>query len=435
MATAVRFVILFILFVLSATSARATDAASAVEWNAAVLAVAEAEDGFMTLKGLRTVTMMHLAMHDALSATGSGYEPYALQERVTGASRIAAVSQAAFVVASSQYPGSRADFALLRDHADTGVSEPDHIERGRALGTRAARSILSAREGDGWDTEAGYQWHPMAPGVYAEFQEHSGTPQGFVFGPGWANARGFALQRPDQFRVPPPPDIKSSAYTAAFDEVKMLGRFQSIRRTPDQTHLALWWKDFSENSHNRLARDLVVREALSLDASVRLFALLNMAIYDAYVSSFENKFHYNHWRPYTAIRWADNDGNPETQQESTWTNTHGHTYAFPSYPSAHGTACAAAMSAMTHVFGDEFAFTMRTEMVDLAGPFSGKIEMHPATRSFERFSDAARECGASRVYLGIHFRYDSVAGVQLGEQVGGQVIATRLQPREPKSVR
>ena len=429
MSIAARLMILLLMLVFSATPVRAANAAPVVEWNAAVLAVAEAEDGFLTLKGLRTVTMMHLAMHDALSATGTGYEPYALQERVSDASPIAAVSQAAFVVASSQYPDSRSAFAKLRDRVQAGVTERVQLEAGRALGTRAAESILSARQGDGWDTEAAYQWHPMAPGVYAEFQEHSGTPQGFIFGPGWAKARGFALERPDQFRVPPPPDIESSAYTAAFDEVKTLGRFQSIRRTPDQTHLALWWKDFSENSHNRLARDLVMREALSLDASVRLFALLNMAIYDAYVSSFENKFHYNHWRPYTAIRWADNDGNPETVQESTWTNTHRHTYAFPSYPSAHGTACAAAMSALAHVFGDDYAFTMRTDTVDLAGPFSGKIEMHPATRSFERFSDAARECGASRVYLGIHFRYDAVAGVRLGEQVGGQVIATLLQPR------
>ncbi len=429
MSITARYVVLFLTLILSATPARANDAAPAVEWNAAVLAVAEAEDGFVTLKGLRTVTMMHLAMHDALSATGSGYQPYALQERLTDGSRIAAVSHAAFVVASSQYPGSRAVFAAIRDRAEAGVTEPDQLETGRALGTRAAESIMSTRQGDGWDTEADYQWHPMAPGVYAEFEEHSGTPQGFIFGPGWAKARGFALERPDQFRVPAPPNIESSAYTAAFDEVKMLGRFQSMRRTSDQTHLALWWKDFSENSHNRLARDLIAREALSLDASVRLFALLNMAIYDAYISSFENKFHYNHWRPYTAIRWADNDGNPETQQESTWTNTHRHTYAFPSYPSAHGTACAAAMSALAHVFGDDYAFTMRTEMVDVAGPFSGKIEMHPATRSFERFSDAARECGASRVYLGIHFRYDSVAGVQLGKQVGSQVIATLLQPR------
>ena len=269
----------------------------------------------------------------------------------------------------------------------------------------------------------------MGPGVYAEFSEHSGTPQGFVFGAGWAKADGFALDTADQFRAPPPPAIDSDAYTQAFNEVKDVGRFQSMKRTPDQTHLALWWKDFAENSHNRLARDLVAQEDPGLVESARLFALVNMGIFDAYVSVFENKFFYNHWRPYTAIRWAANDGNPSTVPEASWTNTHQHTYAFPSYPSAHGAACAAAQSAFTEVFGERYSFTMRTEQVDIAGPFSGKIQMLPATRSFNSFSDAAMECAISRVYLGIHFRYDSIAGFDLGQQVGRNVIATRLTRR------
>ncbi len=158
-----------------------------------------------------------------------------------------------------------------------------------------------------------------------------------------------------------------------------------------------------------------------------MLALLNMAIFDGYVSSFDNKFHYNHWRPYTAVRWAENDGNPDTLPEETWTNTHRHTYAFPSYPSAHGTACAAAMTAFADVFGEDYAFTMRIPMVDVAGPFSGKIETHPPTRDFENFSEAAMQCGLSRIYLGIHFRYDSVEGVRLGEAVGRNVVDNYLK--------
>ncbi|NNF15647.1 MAG: vanadium-dependent haloperoxidase, partial [Gammaproteobacteria bacterium] len=307
------------------------------------------------------------------------------------------------------------------------------LQKSKALGEAAARAVLAKRKDDGWDTEAEYQWHPMAPGVYAEFREHSGTPEGFIFGAGWAKAQGFALQTPGQFRSPPPPEILSDAYTQAFGEVKGLGRFQSMHRTPDQTHIALWWKDFAENSHNRLARDLIEKEELSLAEAVRLLALLNMGIFDAYVSSFDNKFYYNHWRPFTAIRWAANDGNPDTTPEETWTNTHRHTYAFPSYPSAHGTACAAAMTAFENVFGNEYAFTMRIAMVDIAGPFSGKVEMHPPTRNFKNFSEAATQCGLSRVYLGIHFRYDSVAGVNLGRAVGRNVVDNYLQPKDTEN--
>ena len=415
------------------TDALAGDAALAAEWNEAILEIAEAEDGLMTLKGLRTVTMMHLAMHDALSAINGRYETYSYDDSMPEAHALVAVSQAAFVVAADQYPDQQDRFSAIRDSGLRDVEAAESLQTGRRLGNAAARAILDERAGDGWDGEAEYRWHPMAPGVYAEFQEHSGTPQGFIFGAGWAKARGFALERPDQFRAPPPPEISSDAYAQAFNEVRDVGRFQSMSRTPEQTHIALWWKDFAENSHNRLARDLIEKEDLALQEAVRLLALLNMAIFDAYVGSFDNKFHYNHWRPYTAIRWAANDGNPDTLPEESWTNTHRHTYAFPSYPSAHGTACAAAMTAFADVFGQDYAFTMRIPMVDIAGPFSGKIEMHPPSRDFKRFSEAAMQCGLSRVYLGIHFRYDSIEGVRLGEMIGRNVVDKTLRLKKPRT--
>ncbi len=401
----------------------ASDAASlAVEWNETLLDIASEEDGFLTLKGVRAAAMMHIAMHDALSAIDGRYKPYALESAVVNADPVAAAAEAAFRVAIDQYSDQRDALAALRDKWLASVPDGAAKSAGVEAGEAAANAMMQKRAGDGWDGEAEYRWHPMAPGVYAEFNEHSGTPEGFIFGAGWAQAKGFALTSPDQFRAPPPPDIKSDAYMRAYNEVKEVGRFQSMTRTADQTHLALWWKDFAEDSHNRLARDLALRENLDLTQSSRLFALVNMNIFDAYVSVFDNKFFYNHWRPYTAIRWAANDENPDTEPELTWTNTHRHTYAFPSYPSAHGAACAAAMTAFEDVFGDDYAFTMRTPMVDIAGPMSGKIEMHPQERSFDRFSDAAEECGLSRVYLGIHFRYDSVEGIQLGSKVGRNVV-------------
>ena len=417
---------LFVQSEFSRASETPRGATLAVEWNEAVLRIAEAEDGFLTLKGLRTVAMMHIAMHDALSAINRRYEAYAYHATSPGADPIAAASHAAFVVAVDQYPEQEETFAELRLRWLHLNSLSPAQRSGIELGKASAMAILAKRAGDAWDSEAEYTWHPMAPGVYAEFNEHSGTPEGFIFGAGWGKAKGFALTSANQFRSPPPPAIETDEYTQAFNEVKSVGRFQSMSRTPDQAHLALWWKDFAENSHNRLARDLVSKEKLDLFAATRLFALLNMSIFDAYVSSFDNKFHYNHWRPYTAIRWAVNDGNPDTAPEASWTNLHRHTYAFPSYPSAHGTACAAAMSAFEAVFGKDYAFTMRIPLVDIAGPFSGKIEMQPATRSFARFSDAAMECALSRVYLGIHFRYDSTEGVELGTKVGKNVVENHL---------
>ena len=145
----------------------------------------------------------------------------------------------------------------------------------------------------------------------------------------------------------------------------------------------------SKASHNRLARELVTRDRLELRRAARLFALLNMGIFDGYVSVFDSKFFYNHWRPYTAIHWADKDGNPATELDAQWDNLHRHTYAFPSYPSAHGTVCGAAMTVMADTFGERRKFTMETPEVDKAGPMSGKVRMEPTTRSFESFAQAA----------------------------------------------
>ncbi len=402
-----------------------------LDWNRLLLEVAEGEDRFLTLKGVHSAALLHLAMHDALNRIEPRYAPYAQAPAAAlapDADPLAAAAEAAYRVAVDQYPDRRRLFAGERRRWMDASPAGSRRDRGVRIGAEAARRVLDGRRGDGWDNRAEYRFHPMGPGVYAEFAEHSGTPKGFVFGAGWATARPFVLPSPGFFRAPPPPEIDSPEYTAAFAEVKEMGRFESPARTPDQTHLALWWKEFVESSHNRLARRLAAEERLGLWPAARMFALLEMSIFDAYVDVFDNKFLYNHWRPYTAIRWAAEDGNPDTEPDPQWDNTHRHTYAFPSYPSAHGTACAAAMTVFASVYGDPRPFTMTIPEVDAAGPLSEKLCMDPADRSFPSFAAAAEECALSRVYLGIHFRYDSVAGTALGRRIGAYVVARSLRP-------
>lgn len=426
MATMMRTALVFALLLQGVAWSAERPADMVAEWNGQLLATAEAEDGLLSLKGVRTAAMMHLAMHDALNAIHREYAPYALKKEVRDADPVVAASQAAYEIALSQYPKQSEQWRKLLDRAAhvSGAAQKRSVELGKA----AAAAVLESRRGDLWDQQAEYRFHPMGPGVYAEFREHSGTPAGFVFGAGYAGVKPFALSRPEQFRVGPPPAINTAEYVTAFEEVKEVGSFASRTRTADQTHLAMWWKEFAEASHNRLARDLVRADHLELHKAVRLFALLNMSIFDGYVSSFDSKFFYNHWRPYTAIHWADKDDNPATELEAQWDNLHRHTYAFPSYPSAHGTVCSAAMAVMADTFGERRKFTMATREVDKAGPMSGKVAMNPPTRSFESFQAAARECGLSRVYLGIHFRYDAVAGNDLGDKVGRYAVANYLVP-------
>ncbi len=402
-----------------------------ISWNQLILKTAVAEDGLLTLKGVRTAAMAHIAIHDALNAIQPRYQPYTYGADQAGAHPLAAAAQAAYEVVVSQYPDQQAQWqSELEKWLGALEDSTDGVSEGKELGAASARKILEQRAEDAWNSEAEYTWHPMAPGVYAEFKEHSGTPEGFIFGAGWARAQPFMLEEPGQFRSPPPPEINSDAYTEAFNEVKEVGRDSSQTRTEDQAHLAMWWKDFVENSHNRLARELVDSLGLDLWESARVFALLNMTVFDAYVNVFDNKFHYNHWRPYTAIRWAENDENSDTEADPEWDNLHHHTYAFPSYPSAHGSASSAAMTVLAETLGtgDEYAFTMRTEQVDKAGPMGEKIAMDPPTRQFDRFSEAGLEAAMSRVYLGIHFRYDSEEGHRLGTEIGNYAADNFLLP-------
>ncbi|HMB61618.1 MAG TPA: vanadium-dependent haloperoxidase [Eudoraea sp.] len=402
----------------------------ASSWNEIVMNMAIEEDGLLTLKGVRTEAMIFIAMHDALNAISPQYSDFLHKDHVPSAHPVAAASQAAYDVAINQFP-DRQDI-LKKELVKwlEGIPDSPSKENALKLGKTSAKKIIELREGDQYNGEADYVWHPMAPGVYAEFNEHSGTPEGFIFGAGWAAAQPFMIPEQGYFRSPPPPDISSEDYTKAFHEVKEVGRSESELRTEDQAHLAMWWKDFVENSHNRLARQLIIKENLNLWESARVFALLNMAIYDGYISVFDNKFHYNHWRPYTAIRWASNDGNPGTEPDPDWNNLHKHTYAFPSYPSAHGTASTAAMTVLAGTLGkgDAYHFIMTTEEVDKAGPFSGKIRMNPSTREFNSFSQAGMEASMSRVYLGIHFRYDSEEGFNLGKKIGTYALQNFLTP-------
>lgn len=402
----------------------------AIAWNARIMELAVEKDGLLTLNGVRTQAIAFTAAHNALNAIHPVYESYEFSGSHPDANPSAATAQALYEVTLASFPDQEEEIREWLDAALDTIPEGEAREAGIRLGKEAAEALLKLRQADHWDGEAEYIWHPMAPGVYAEFNEHSGTPEGFVFGSGWAKSRPFLLESPDQFRSPPPPEIDSDAYTAAFNEVKSVGSETSDTRTDDQAHLALWWKDFVENSHNRLARQLVEKEDLDLWETVRCMALLNMTIYDSYVNVFDNKFHYNHWRPFTAIRWAANDENPDTEPDEEWNNLHRHTYAFPSYPSAHGSASSAAMRVLSETLGtgDDYAFTMRTAQVDSAGPFSGKMTMDPPERSFSSFTEAGLEAAMSRVYLGIHFRYDSEEGHQLGNAIGDYTNDNFLRP-------
>ena len=287
------------------------DPALVVAWNQTINDI-----GFATLRRssspLRAHAMMHIAMHDALNAVVPLYRQYTYRSHDPGAHAIAAAAQAAYQVGISAVSGSAGEAgggacALAVEDSGYATQGAGHCSR-----PESAAAILALRVNDGWDYQGTYTFS-NEPGAYQT------TPpwNGFILQPGFRYAKPFGLRSPDQFRPGPPPRLESAQYAAAFNEVKDFGRVNSVVRTQEQTLYAVWWLEFAETSVNRLARELATQRRTHLWQASRMFALLNMSLYDGYVAVFDSKYEYNHWRPYTAIRQAALDGNPATAADPT----------------------------------------------------------------------------------------------------------------------
>jgi hypothetical protein len=383
-----------------------------VEWNQKAYDIGFAEDQFLTFKGARAHAMMHLAQHDALNAIHRIFDPYALFAADHAAHPIAAAAQAARDVLASQYPGAQASVDALLASQLAQVPEGAAKTAGITLGHQSAVAVLDAREGDGWDFPGTYTFGE-GPGRYQT------TPpwNGFVLQPGFRAARPFALTSATQLRPPAPPALPSSRYAQAFNEVKEVGRVDSATRTPDQTAYALWWMEFAEGFQNRLARNLVTERHTPLWVAARLFAHLNMGLFDSYLAVWDSKYEHDHWRPYTAIREAGHDGNRHTAPDPGWEPLRP-TPPFPEYVSAHSAVCGSSLELLRRTFGNAVPFTMDSTTAPPEMP----------TRSFSSFTGAADECADSRVRLGFHFRYATDRGQRLGRQVARHVLTHDLRP-------
>jgi len=210
--------------------------------------------------------------------------------------------------------------------------------------------------------------------------------------------------------------LTSPTYARDFNEIKSVGGKVSTVRTADQTEIARFWFE-GPGAWNTIARTVAVSRSLDARDSARLLALMNMAMADAYIAGFKIRYVYDFWRPITAIREGDNDGNDATAGDPTW-DSHQNTPSVSDYPSTQSTFSGAASVVLASVLGGDqarFSFTS-------GKPFDG------ITRSFTSFSQAARESADSRVYAGIHFRSACEDGLALGRKVGQRAVALYLQP-------
>jgi hypothetical protein len=386
-----------------------------IDWNAVAYQVIKASDGYVNpMAASRSLAMVHLAMHDAVNATRPRYATYSAVQGDAAADPAVAAVNAAHDVLAALYPNEQAapllKAALDQTLFDAGIGTS--VARGSALGKRVAAAVLHKRAADGANATLPYQ-PGTRPGEYRY------TP-GFDFlaAPHWRHVQPFALTTPSQYRSAPPPALGSSEYTRDFVEVKDTGNKISAKRTPDQTHYAAWWYEFSDIGWNRIARTVARDRAQDLWQRARTFALLNVAMADSYIAGWDSKMHYNFWRPVTAIHLADSDGNRHTLPDATFAPLLP-TPPVQDYPSTHSVLGAAAATVLAHAFG--------ADRITFEAASSSALPANP-TRRFASFSEAARENADSRVRAGIHFRFATTAGLQMGEQVGRHALQYTLMP-------
>jgi hypothetical protein len=385
----------------------------------------------------RTIAIAQAAVHDVLNAIDSRYERYAFTDNAqAGASPEAAIAAAARdalvgTIAVGAVPGfgSPANQALAVAQVDAAYATalaaiPDGLPKsdGIAIGQAAAAAILAVRSADHATdlvtytpgTEPG-DWQPTPNPV--PFDPPAAADYLPAASPHWGNVTPFVLLRSSQFEPNGPPRLASKQYADDYNEVKDIGEKNSATRTAEQTSIARFWYESSVAGWSRIARVVAESRGLDLWDTARLLALVDLAMADGFIAGWETRYKFNFWRPVTAIRAGDTDGNDATIADPAW-STLLNTPAIPDYPSTHSVLGGAASEVLRRFFrDDDVAFTTTSGV-----PFAG------LTRSFDSFSQAAAENGESRIYAGIHFRSAVHDGIKLGNKIGGFAFTHVLQP-------
>jgi hypothetical protein len=361
------------------------------------------------------IATVHLAVHDAVAAIDGQFRPYYVNIPWASGSPAAAAAKAAHDVLVNRFPAQTDSLTITYNNylATNGLIQND---RGVAVGQKAAAGIIAVRANDG--SFPSPEPPPFTGGTAAG--EWQPTPPAFapMATPWLAKVRPFALRSPAQFRANPPPSLTSWLYTQAYNEVKDFGSLTGSKRSPEQTDLAYFWSGNYLVVWNGALRSIAGAQKLNIGKSARLFALANMAMADAGITAWDTKLHYVFWRPITAIRNGDNDGNPNTDVDPTWQPLIVNP-PYPEYTSGANNVTGAITRIFRSFFGtNEMAFSVTTTVPRAV----------QQTRMYSRFTDAADDVVIARVYEGIHFAFSDFEARTQGESVAQWVFKRFLRP-------
>lgn len=364
----------------------------------------------------RTMAILHVAMFDAVNSVEPRYKPYKVRLPATPeTSKEAAAAAAAATVLIKLVPDAAADVqSTLTSYLAT-LPDDEAKSNGVKLGQEVAAKILEAREKDGASVADAYRPRTK-PGVY--------VPTPITVGWAFANVTPFGLASPSQFRAKPPPSLKSAEWARDYNEIKEFGAKNSTKRTARQTEDARFWLLVGPRAENPLPRQTVIAKNLDVLDSARFMALVSVAAADALIAVFDAKYKYEFWRPITAIRNGDIDGNPATERDASWQPIDG-TPMHPEYPCAHCILSSSVAGVIEGLLGSD-----EIPEVSLTSPFVPGVTHH-----FTNLRAYTEEVANARICAGFHYRFSTVAGREMGQKIGAYIVKSVMQPSQTAMAR
>ncbi|HEY6765096.1 MAG TPA: vanadium-dependent haloperoxidase [Candidatus Sulfotelmatobacter sp.] len=359
------------------------------------------------------VAYVELAVYNSVVAIEGHYEPYKYSvPAARDASPEAAAVEAAYRMLLHLLPDRATALTAAYNSSMAGIPDGPCKTAGQAVGLFSANTLISLRAGDGLGVPWPYSY-PSAPepGVYIP------TPGVTSLVTPWAGQmRPFTFDNPDQFLpAEPPPPLKSREWAEDYNEVKLLGAVDSTVRTPAQTEIGLFWTDHTTAQYGRMLQLLAMQENMSVLDSSRLMAMSFTSLADAYIGCFNGKYHFSFWRPVTAIRNGDIDGNELTIADPTWTPL-GVTPGHPEYPAAHACLTGSLADTLEQYFG-----TPRVHLTVSSAVTN-------TTHYFQNVHELEREIEGARIYAGFHYHHSLIQGFLLGHRVSQNVTANYFAP-------
>jgi hypothetical protein len=364
----------------------------------------------------RAIAIVHIAMFDAVNSIEPVYRPYYAQLPATReTSKEAAAAAAAGTVLIKLLPEAASDIQVALKSYLAAIPEGDAKSGGIKLGEAVAAKTLEARANDGSSAADAYRPVTTA-GVY--------IPTALTVAPHWPDLMPFAMTSPSQFRPKPPIALESEQWGKDYNEIKELGAKNSSKRTARQTEDARFWLLTGPLSTHPLHRQIALRKEMSVIDSARFMTVVTAAEADAMIAVLDAKYKYAFWRPITAIRNGDIDGNAATERDATWLpidNTPMH----PEYPCAHCIVSSAVASAV-----EAMLWTADIPEVTMTSPTAPGV-----THRWTNVNAYADEVAVARIAAGFHYRFSTVVGQDMGRQIGLHAVKTIMQPLGPTSAR